>query len=403
MILSLGLLACNRYDLFLMAGGNDRESNDADVLFVIDNSDSMFEESVALAENFGGFVERLAGREVDYGTDGLPDAVDRYVDYVQNPGYFVDFQLAITTTDVQTDRGALVGDPPILRKGDPDLEEKFIRNLMCEATCFADRRQVDSDPGVTCEQDWNGKVTQEFLDCLCGRSAWVGHCGLGAEEGLEAVLDAMCRADDTPEACHDDRSPLQNSDFGTNEGLLRDGATFIPVVMTDEGDGSRRTANLDALPTAYFEAFAEFDRFMSWAVVAPGLDSDYEVRCPGLAQSWGVLRYIYLVQESGGLYQDVNDENCDLRDWGAALDQIGDLVGGGAAAFPLSSTPKPGSIAVQVGHREIKPSEALGADLFGQPLFGDGWTFRAEDDTVLLHGAALPTQGEVVTIWFLPQ
>ncbi len=406
MIALLLLGGCNRYDLFLVGGGDDRRANDADVLFVIDNSDSMVEESVALAENFAGFVERLAGREADYGTDGLADAVDRYKDYVQDPGYFVDFQLAITTTDATNDRGRLIGDPPILRKGDPDLEEKFIENLMCDATCFGGPQAAPDDPDYTCDQGWTGKISRQFLDCLCGEGAWIGHCGSGAEEGLEAVFDAMCRAtDDPPEGCTEgERVTLRPQDLGTNEGLLRDGATMVPVIISDEGDSSRRVPGNEALPLVYFQLFGEFDRFMSWAAVAPGLTQELEIRCDehALAKASEVLHYVYLVQESGGLYEEILTESCEEQDWGATLDRLGDLVGGGVGAFPLSSVPVEGSIAVEVGHRNIPPSEPMGADAFGQPIWGDGWTWRAEDNTVLLHGSAIPAPGDEVRIWFWP-
>lgn len=399
-------LGCNRYELFLVDRGRDAVANEADVLFVIDNSDSMYEESVALAENFGQFVKRLTEREEGYGTKGLPDAVDRYVDYVQDPGYFVDFQLAITSIDAEANAGALLGDPPILRKGDPDLEQSFVRTLMCEATCFANRELVVGDETVTCDQPWNGEVTRQYLDCLCGVDAWVGNCGGGKEEGLEATLDAMCRAaPEPPEMCFVpwEEARMSPDTAHTSDGLLREGATFVPVVVTDEGDSSHRTDTTDPLPDTYAQIFAEFETEMAWAVIGPALDEEFEPVCSGLVQSWGVLRYEYMIQQTGGLKIDINAADCGPADWADALERVGDLVGGGVSAFRLASEPIPGSIAVKVGRRTIDEAREVGSDAFGLPLYSDGWSYREDEVMVLLHGEAVPVPGEEVRIWYWPK
>lgn len=397
------LAGCNRYDLFVTAGGpGEGRGNKADVLFVIDNSDSMYEESVALAENFGQFVQRLTGREAGVSTDGLPDAVDNYVEYVKDPALFVDYQLAITTVDSAADAGALFGDTPILAKGEGDVQGVFTETLMCDVTCFSDRRLVPADPSYSCGDPFSGTVSQQYLDCLCGADAWVGHCGAGAEQPLEAVWNAMCRAvEDPPEECFED-STLRPTDAGSSAGFLRPGATFIPVVVTDEGDGSHRIANVQSLPGAYVELYDLIDQPMAWAVIGPGLDEDYEVACPGLATSWGTLRFEYLVQQTGGLKLDIHSPDCGPADWAAALDRLGDLIGGGVSAFRLPRDPAPGSIAVEVGRRVVDEAEAIGQDVFGETAWGDGWTYREEDRTVLLHGDAIPEPGEEVRIWFWP-
>lgn len=403
-IWALWLVGCNRYDLFVTAGGpGEGRGNKADVLFVIDNSDSMFEESVALAENFGRFVQRLTGREAGISTDGLADAVDNYVDYVQDPALFVDYQLAITTTDSANDAGGLFGEVPILEKGVGDVQQAFVETLMCEVTCFSDRRLVPDDPGFVCGDPFEGAISRQYLDCLCGADVWVGNCGAGAEQPIEAVWNTMCRAvDDPPDECFED-SALRRTDAGSAAGFLRPDATFVPVIVSDEGDGSHRVANVQSIPGPYVELFALLDHPTAWAVIGPGLDEDFEVACPGLATSWGTLRFDYLVQATGGLRLDIHGEDCGPADWGTALDRLGDLIGGGVSAYRLPKEPVPGSIAVQVGRREIDEAEARGEDVFGQTAWGDGWTYRAEDRTVLLHGEAAPQPGEEVRIWYWPR
>ena len=65
-LLALTLLAgCNSYELFRVTGYEQASfSNDADILFIIDNSQSMAEESTALASNFDRFVGNFLDRFV---------------------------------------------------------------------------------------------------------------------------------------------------------------------------------------------------------------------------------------------------------------------------------------------------------------------------------------------------
>jgi hypothetical protein len=395
-------LACNSYELFRVQDARTVRPNAVDVLFVIDNSDSMAEESVALAENFGAFVTRLAAADLGPGGLGLPDAVDDYVAYSSDPAAYVDFQLAITTIDAQQTTGALVGDPAILRKGDPGLVTSFVRNLMCEATCFDERSAVESIPGFVCGGAWDGRVGQEFLDCLCGADAWLGHCSTSNEEGLEAVYGAMCRAVDAPPAACFEDTALGADARGSNAGLVRPGTTFVPVVVTDEGDASHRMQNVEAVPTRYTDLLVELGVPTAWAVIGPGLDENDELVCPGLATSWGTLRYEYLVRNTGGVKVDIHDAACAPGDFADALVRLGDLVGGGIRAYKLPREPVPASIVVEVGARTIDPARILGDDVFGEPVYSDGWTYDAETWTVLLHGEIVVGPEDEVRIWYRP-
>ncbi|MFK7929309.1 MAG: hypothetical protein AB8H79_14035, partial [Myxococcota bacterium] len=54
------LQGCNQYELFRLGGLVQEDfSNDAEILFVIDNSTSMLQESADLGVNFDGFIDRL--------------------------------------------------------------------------------------------------------------------------------------------------------------------------------------------------------------------------------------------------------------------------------------------------------------------------------------------------------
>ena len=91
---------CNQHEYFNIAGYVQADySNDADVIFIIDNSQSMVDESASLALNFNAFIETLTSEEgAAQSTEGLSDAVDNAVDASQERGRFIDYQLGITTT-----------------------------------------------------------------------------------------------------------------------------------------------------------------------------------------------------------------------------------------------------------------------------------------------------------------
>jgi hypothetical protein len=386
LVIALGLLGCNTYDLFRVAGPDPTTPTKVDLLFVVDDSESMREEAVTLAEGFSEFVASLGG-----GGSGL-----------------VDYRLALTTTDAEGRAGALLGDRPILAEGEPDVAERFVETLLCEASCFSERRLVDSDPGFTCRErgTFGGRVSQQSLDCLCGEDAWLGHCGGGTEAPLEAVLDAMCRTspDGPDELCN----KVPAAERGAVEGFLRPGAALVPVVVTDEGDGSPRIPVLEASPEPYGKAYARFGTEdepvqLVWAVIGPELTEDYEPRCPGLSTSWGVMRLRYLAQDSGGLYEDVFTQSCGPKDLSGALSRVGELVERGGGAVVLPSEPRPGSLAVVVGNRGVDAAVVEREDVFGAPVWSDGWEYRAETRTVILHGDARPTGDEDVSVFFLPR
>lgn len=401
---------CNRYELFRVAGYQQESfSNRADVLFVIDNSDSMLEESESLAVNFADFIQDIQATEDTLTYDGLPDAVTNYVDYVQNRSAFIDYQFGITTTDVATDRGELLGSG-LMRRSDENVADAFIENLVCEATCFRDDAVLPSDPDHQCGDPIGGFLTTEYLDCTCGAGSWRGNCGAAVEEGIEAVFLAMCRAvENPPVECFADvdngeeqfPSLLDQGDVGTNAGLMRPRANLIPVIVTDEGDGSRRL-NREEIPDAYVNLFQLFGTRMSWVLIGPGLQPDNTVRCPGTASDWGVVRYNYLVYTTDGMSVDIFDSGCDTQDFGTALEQLGALLTNLLTSFPLQSVPVPGTVTVLVDGGPVDEATITGQDQFGLDLYSDGWSYRAVDNAIIFHGAAVPSYDAKVEVYYLP-
>ena len=256
---------------FIQCRGNTPDEppgTQTDILFIIDNSASMYNEAEALAMNFDGFMAQIAN---------------------------IDHQLAITTTDVAATYGALYGDSPIIKPGDDDRSATFQENLLCSATCF-NQSMVPSNPAYICG-DPVEEVSQEYLNCVCGPDQWAGHCGSGQEEHLEALFMALCRSTNSPPDECFEQNQFEEPDIGSNTGLLRENATLIPVIISDEGDTSRRLAQGEPEPTVYEQLYEKFGRQMTFAVIGP---DPYNVCNSGGAVSWGVDRFQYFIDETQG-------------------------------------------------------------------------------------------------------
>ena len=396
---------CNQYELFRVAGyQQENYSNDAEILFVVDNSSSMQAESEELAIEFDTFIQFLTDPTQGGATyEGLDDAVDNYIRYVSERGRFLDYQLAITTTDVETTFGdlyALDSSNRILPKDAPNVGDKFRENLLCTATCF-EEFSMPSNPDYECGDPIGEEITRQYLNCLCGENVWEDQCGSGQEEGLEAIFMAMCRASENPPSeCFSDKNQFEDVHVGSNAGLLREDSTLIPIIVTDEGDVSRRLPQGEAIPEVYENLFAKFNTRMGFAVIGPRTD----VCNSGGATKWGIQRYQWFVEESGGLYMDIaektEDDECVVKIFRCFRGtrhptQLSDV-------FPLQSVPDVSTIKVFVDGDEVVPSpETLNADT-GENEFGSGWRYLAAENGVQFVGDAMPDYNSDVRIFYRP-
>jgi len=416
-IIAIGLAmlatSCNRYDLFRVSGYEQATfTNRADVLFVIDNSDSMQSVSADMAVNFNTFVSELSNARRDRQFDDLTDAVDNYIEFVQNRGLFIDFQFAITSTDAEDHAGALLG--PIVRASDRRVADRFIETLACEATCFTAGRPPPNDPSYSCG-DPVDELSKQFLDCTCG-GGYLGNCGDAREEALESTFLALCRAvPNPPEACFADvydeenasdekdlePSLLTREESETNVGLFREDSNFLVVIVTDEGDSSRRMFR-ENIPDDYVRLFDQFNVDITWVLIGQDLDEDGSVRCPSAASDWAVQRYHFLAKTTGGDIIDLYDEDCDLLPFDAALGSLSELLRNFLTSFALQTVPVPGTIVVQVDGRTIPQGEIVGSDEFGLPVYSDGWSYRGSDNSIEFHGAEIPPYESVVEVFYQP-
>jgi len=420
---SVALLSCNRYDVFLLSGYEQSTfSNDADIVFIIDNSTSMTDEAEALAQNFGSFIRDLTTTS-DYGEKGLSAAVSDYISSTGDRGSVIDFQLGITTTSIAGDgsgvAGTLVGSPDIITRGSDDVALNFTRSLLCEATCW-NLSDVPADAGYECNTDnpeMPDPISQQYLDCLCGSDRWENSCAQsGTEEGLEAALDAMCRAvDNPPDECffeNTELASLYETDAGTNSGLIRKNSTVIFVVVTDEGDGSRRIDNTNPDPSKYTDLLNKFNKRYRFAVIGPPYDpeTDSLVCNSGGATKWGTERYQSIASSSSGFFNFISgeDENgeCGVTDFATHLDDLGKLLNSLKTAFPLQSIPDTLTIQSfvdgnQVAQAQDTRSEADQA-MGGDPVYTEGWAYDPATNAVIFYGNAIPQYGEEVRIYYRP-
>ncbi len=395
--------SCNRYDLFQSAGfAQERFSTKADILFVVDNSDSMQQEAESLATSFAAFVGELAAQQADLPTEDLSDAVDNYAAFKGDPDTLINFQLGVTTTDANAARGELTGSG-VISRFDDDVPNRFARNVLCESTCFAEDPPAGN---ADCGDPLGNNVTSTWLNCECD-GAWQSNCGGAQEEPLEAVFMAMCRSvPNPPAACFDEVNDFGQGDVLSNDGFLREGATLIPVIVTDEGDDSRREPGQEPIPINYATLFSQFNNRMVWTVIGPDRREGGGFDCPTGASNWGTLRLNYFVETTNGLQVPITDQEngCSARDFDDALGELGTLLRNLNRTFRLGTLPTDGSIAVFTSDGGvIKEAEELGISDAGVPMYDSGWSYDAQTNTVLLHGDAIPEVGEEVTVYYLPQ
>jgi hypothetical protein len=417
---------CNRYEMFRLAGfAQDEFTNEAEILFVIDNSSSMTAESADLGVNFDTFIGQLIDPDGDGGgLDGLVDAVDDYILSQARRGSVIDFQLGVTTTDVAADYGRLYSfsGEPIVRRSTPDLTNAFRKNLLCEATCFQGPNgslpsavEVDRADYVCGDPLDSDQLFFEYMDCTCGEDVWVGNCGSGDEEHIEAVFLAMCRgvdpADDSQatqlllEACEDKTPFTRAADGGSSSEFFREGSIVIPVIVTDAGDGSRRLATGEADPDPYPELFDLFGRRMAWAVIGPTVEG---CRTAGAEnpQPWQIARYEYFVEDSDGLYADIatstDDGGCEVSDFAVVLEQLGTLLNSLLRVFPLQAVPDVETLRVFVDGKEVDPAPITRDEDSGEITYGDGWSYQSAENAVEFHGSAIPDYSAQVRIYYLP-
>lgn len=364
-LLVLGqLLSCTRYDYLIEEVYEQvRYSNQVDILFVFDNSQSMHEEQQALAENSAQFVQSISAAALQAQAapkETLSDAVTNYLFYLNNFSRFIDFRLAVTTTEVEVDPFA---DAPL----NPGVDGLFF-------SPFPDNPALE--PYLTLE---SSDVVKRFSDELTG----IPLTAAGSQEkGLDAMRRALCLTLDDPSALTRadsvvDCSDLKPEEVGVNGSFLRDGVALVTIIISDEGDSSQA-------PVAdYLDFLARMNLSASITAIAPTLGDTVESSCnPESAPAAAIERYQDAADNSGGLILPV------CGDFSQALDDITQLINTLLMRFRLRQVPQPGSLLVFVN---------------GNPVLEDpenGWQFVPGTNALEFHGSAVPDYSARIEVYY---
>lgn len=195
------------------------EERDVDILFLIDNSDSMDEEQQSLTENFPRFIARL--EEIE---GGLPNVHIGIIS--SNVGAHPGIP---GCTPADSDEGrlqfAFVNDDPRCADGTLSLDGKYIEDVVVNEETGERRRNYTGNLG-------------DVFSCM----ARLGVGGCGFEGQLESIRQALT----SPE----------------NEGFLREDAYLAIIIITDEDDCSASDQGLfDPTITAPDSTLGPLDSF----------------------------------------------------------------------------------------------------------------------------------------------
>ena len=366
-LIALALVACNAPDLLPLDGNFHiieyeplpYETIQTDILFVVDNSNSMCEEQVALTENFERFVEGLVAIEAD-------------------------FNIAVTTTDMSSRAGEF-------RTGPGSVAACGVS----EPTCPAETGPVLS----WSEYETDGVVDLERLraDFACVASVGTRSGEAGIERGLDAMATALS----------DGMLDYENA------GFRRTAAWLAVIFVTDENDCSHSESasfapgeqcewERDALTSiGHFEALLrqmegtdDGQRVIVAGITGP--DDGERVERPDVPEpactgdsgaAFSGYRYHDLIQRFGhnGVSADICHEG-----FGAALDRISTVIAAASRPRCLSgSAISADGVLVQRetgGDWQTVPSETYGVELESEQCAGataialDPHAFGATDE-----------------------
>jgi hypothetical protein len=332
-----------------------RTESKVDVLWIVDNSGWMNIHQDNLARNFDAFIRLFVQGRVDY-------------------------RIAVTTTDIFKDQGKFLGNPAILTPHTPNVVEAFGRNIR------------------------------------------VGISGSAHEVGLEAArmslerqatknADSLKQIEDCQFSCPGgaNRQPcLEGCGTQFPVDFLRPDAFLYLVFVSDEEDKSRYDVRY----------------YWRWFQTVKGAGNDGMVGLAGIVGRPGEscalvpgLRYLEVVELSGGQAGDICDEN-----FAQTLRKLSTSAVGLRRKFALSRAPNvqtidisirypcntidevlEGCAAVDRSECEGVPSEAVA--LVCKPVQGgpDGWHYEPPNHVIFFSGESVPGLGSQLEIEYYPE
>lgn len=209
-----------------------------DILWVVDNSQSMVEEQASLAQNFGKFINGLtvcAGGQGPEDTCNFEQKKCRLSGAPCNPP---DYHIGVVSTDViaTSDQGRLrrVG-LCVPSAGSMPANGKYRYCQSDNRQCAPDASDPESDPAnATCDMGQAiayVTATTPGAASAFSRAVRVGVGGSGLEQGIRAAAMALGRDTNRTTGAFIP-APAEN------DGFLRKDASLFVVFVTDEDDSS---------------------------------------------------------------------------------------------------------------------------------------------------------------------
>lgn len=277
-----------------------------------------------------------------------------------------------------------------------EVQQRFAAAASAFVLPLVARAELDANIGVTTtdmdDPSKRGRLVGPVLSSLSGAGIGpqlggqlqVGLTGSAREGGLEAAWAAVT----PPLATHD------------NAGFRRASARLVIVALSDEDDCSDEGALTSddpalcaSMPGAlvpvqdYLLRFTDLEErawdFSFHAVVETGNDGEHA----GCGTTNPGVRYLDLASRTGGLAAGW------CEDATAVFERLGREAAGYRAAFPLSRTPEPETITV-----ELQPAGGEVANVPEDPARGEGWSYDAAENTVRLWGTSVPPLGATLRI-----
>lgn len=446
--LAAGTGACNGYDLLIHQHYDQASfSNKVDILWIIDNSNSMAQDQANLQESFGDFVAALGnsggeeGEELTF--EDIGDAIQVYQDYLNDRSKYLDFQMGFTTTqrgscgtdgDHQTqaecDQHGVAGrlrplpggtSPYFLFPADESLEAHFVDMVDMGITGATTEYGMDVAALASClsvcPPGWTAEVDRDESGQVEER-----RCVADDGSGAPATWEGLSEGHPWYELCHGRNTTgprIPDADIGHNLGFLRDDATLVVVVVTDEGDATANlfsatdgiedppslracyddgvTEECDCDLRFYLDFFESLDRKVVFAGIGPSQECNEQNS--GLCM---IDFYSSAAEQTGGLFAPINVRNdadvCEDANFSEVLGDIGSLIGNLQAEWVLNRVPhcpSDGECDIQVF--------VNGGEVPRDPSRENGWDYYAEAQSVRFYGDAVPEYNAEVDIYYLPE
>jgi len=307
-----------------------------DILFIVDTSGSMSEEQAYLAANFNSFINKMKSTGIQ-------------------------FQTALTSTDICDPYGALTPECPVAYSGsfETHLQGRFV-----------------GTPGRTILKDNDADLVSKF-----NSYAKMGVNGSGFEHGLKAAHLA-----------------IEKSLNGTNQALIRSNSFLSIIVVSDEEDDGIGLSKTDAGTGKNFttEGLTNFkythNDFITYVNGVKGKGNFAVTAITGTRDQAGALcrsahskpveegtQYINAAKATGGMVQSICEAN-----WSQSLGEIGQDLTAQISQIALQKTPHVPSLEVKVNGNVVT-----------------SWDYIAGSNSIKFQAMSSPPPGAEIRVTYL--